>query len=195
MRGFPKINRVLGKLRYNKQGLAMFNPRKEQDGAVNLSLLADTVQSMLEPGDDPIAALANVSAVINCYLDDINWVGFYILKGRELVLGPFQGLPACTRIGEGKGVCGQAVVTERPVVVANVHEFPGHIACDTASNSEIVIPLFKDGRVYGVLDVDSPSLNRFSEADAAVLTRIGQRISAFLSGTPKTPDAALDASP
>ncbi|MDR1430179.1 MAG: GAF domain-containing protein [Spirochaetaceae bacterium] len=160
----------------------MFNSRKEQDRAANLALLADTVQSMLEAGDDPIAALANVSAVINFYLDDINWVGFYFLKGKDLVLGPFQGLPACTRIEEGKGVCGRAAATAKPVIVANVHEFPGHIACDSASNSEIVIPLFQDGRVYGVLDVDSPSLNRFSGADAAVLTRIGEEISAFLSG-------------
>jgi GAF domain-containing protein len=136
---------------------------------------------MLEDDDDPISALANISAAINFYLDDINWVGFYILKGRKLVLGPFQGLPACTRIDEGKGVCGRAAAEGKPVVVANVHEFPGHIACDAASNSEAVIPLFKDGRVYGVLDVDSPSLNRFSERDAAVLIRIGQEISAFLS--------------
>jgi GAF domain-containing protein len=137
---------------------------------------------MLGEGDDPISALANISALIKFYLDDINWAGFYILKGTELVLGPFQGLPACTRIREGKGVCGRAAAEGKPLIVANVHEFPGHIACDAASNSEMVVPLFKNGRVYGVLDVDSPSLNRFSEAEAAVLTRIGQRISAFLSG-------------
>jgi GAF domain-containing protein len=160
----------------------MFNPRKEQDRAANLALLAETAESMLEEGDDPIAALANISALINFYLDDINWVGFYLRKGTELVLGPFQGLPACTRIQEGKGVCGRAAAEGKPVIVANVHEFPGHIACDAASNSEIVVPLFKGGRVYGVLDVDSPSLNRFSEAEAAVLTRIGRGISAFLSG-------------
>jgi GAF domain-containing protein len=159
-----------------------FEPRKEQDRAANLALLADTVPSMLDGEDDPIAALANISAVINFYLDDINWVGFYILKGTELVLGPFQGLPACTRIGEGKGVCGRAAAEGKPLIVADVHAFPGHIACDAASNSEMVVPLFKDGRVYGVLDVDSPLLNRFSGPEAAVLTRIGQEISAFLSG-------------
>jgi GAF domain-containing protein len=159
----------------------MFDPCKKQDRAADLALLENTVQSMLEDDDDPISALANISAVINFYLDDINWVGFYILKERELVLGPFQGLPACTRIGEGKGVCGRAAAEGKPVVVADVHEFPGHIACDAASNSEIVIPLFKDGRIYGVLDVDSPSLNRFSEREAAALIRIGQKISAFLS--------------
>jgi GAF domain-containing protein len=159
----------------------MFTPRTEQDQAANLVLLAETAQSVLEDEDDLIAALATVSALINFYLDDINWAGFYILKGTELVLGPFQGLPACTRIGVGKGVCGRAVQEARPVIVPNVHDFPGHIACDSASNSEIVIPLFKDGRVYGVLDVDSPSLNRFSGPEADVLTRIGQGISAFLS--------------
>jgi GAF domain-containing protein len=157
----------------------MFDPHKKQ--AANFALLENTVQSMLEDEDDPIAVLANISAAINFYLDDINWAGFYILKGKELVLGPFQGLPACTRIGEGKGVCGRAAAEGKPVIAANVHEFPGHIACDAASNSEIVIPLFKDGRVYGVLDVDSPSLNRFSERDAAVLIRIAQGISGFLS--------------
>jgi GAF domain-containing protein len=169
----------------------MFNPRKEQDRAANLALLADTAESMLGDGDDPISALANISALINFYLDDINWVGFYILKGTDLVLGPFQGLPACTRIQEGKGVCGRAAVERKPVIVANVHEFPGHIACDAASNSEMVIPLFKGSRVYGVLDVDSPSLNRFSETEAAVLTRIGQRISAFLSGSAEAADEVL----
>jgi GAF domain-containing protein len=107
--------------------------------------------------------------------------GFYILKGTELVLGPFQGFPACTRIGEGRGVCGRAVQNAEPLIVANVHEFPGHIACDSASNSEIVVPLFKDSRVYGVLDVDSPSFDRFSGPEADVLIRIGREISAFLS--------------
>jgi GAF domain-containing protein len=160
----------------------MFNPRKEEDRAANLGLLEDTVQAMLEEEDDPVAALANISAVINFYLEDINWVGFYILKGTELVLGPFQGLPACTRIGEGKGVCGRAAAEGKTLVVPDVHAFPGHIACDAASNSEMVVPLFKNGRVYGVLDVDSPSLSRFSEPEAAALTRIGQRISGFLSG-------------
>jgi GAF domain-containing protein len=160
----------------------MFDPRKEQDRAANLKLMADTVESVLRDEDDPIAALANISAMINFYLDDINWAGFYILKGKELVLGPFQGLPACTRIGEGRGVCGRAVLEGKPLIVADVHEFPGHIACDSASKSEIVIPLFRDGRVYGVLDVDSPSLNRFSDLEAAALIRIGEGISGFLSG-------------
>jgi GAF domain-containing protein len=135
---------------------------------------------MLEDENDIIAALANISAVLKVYLDDINWVGFYILKGKELVLGPFQGLPACTRIGEGKGVCGKAVLDANPVMVGNVHAFPGHIACDSASNAELVVPLLRQGRVFGVLDVDSPTLNRFSEAEAEYLIRTGDLISAFL---------------
>jgi GAF domain-containing protein len=150
----------------------VFDPRKEQNRAANLVSLTDAVRSMLEDEDDLIAALANISAVIRFYLDDINWAGFYILKGTELVLGPFQGLPACTRIGEGRGVCGRALQDAKPLIVANVHEFPGHIACDSASNSEMVVPLFKGGRVYGVLDVDSPGFDRFSgpEADALIET-------------------------
>jgi GAF domain-containing protein len=100
------------------------------------------------------------------------------------VLGPFQGLPACSRIAEGKGVCGKAAADGKPVIVPNVHEFPGHIACDAGSNAEIVVPLFKGGRVYGVLDVDSPRLNRFGPPEAEALTRIGDLVSAFLDQCP-----------
>ncbi|GHT67372.1 hypothetical protein FACS1894110_12750 [Spirochaetia bacterium] len=146
----------------------------------NLDLMVQTVKAMLEDETDTIAALANVSAVLNHYLPDINWVGFYLLKGKELVLGPFQGLPACTRIGEGKGVCGKAVQDQKPVIVADVHSFPGHIACDSASVSEIVIPLFRAGRVFGVLDVDSSQLNRFTALEADYLGRAGGLINAFL---------------
>ncbi|GHU55779.1 hypothetical protein FACS189442_3740 [Spirochaetia bacterium] len=150
------------------------------DAEANLDLMVKTVKAMLEGETDMIAGLANVSAVLNHYLPDINWVGFYLLKGKELVLGPFQGLPACTRIGEGKGVCGRAVQDQRPVIVADVHNFPGHIACDSASASEIVIPLFRADRVFGVLDVDSPQLNRFTALEADYLGRAGGLIGAFL---------------
>jgi GAF domain-containing protein len=146
----------------------------------SLALLAAAVDEMLKGEDDIIAALANISAAIKVYLEDLNWAGFYFLKGKDLVLGPFQGLPACTRIKEGKGVCGKAVQDRQPVLVADVHTFPGHIACDSASASEIVIPLFRNGEVYGVLDIDSPKLNRFTELELDYLSRIGQRISAFL---------------
>ncbi|MBQ8992977.1 MAG: GAF domain-containing protein, partial [Turicibacter sp.] len=114
---------------------------------------------------DLIANLANASALLNQFLQNINWVGFYLVKGNELVLGPFQGLPACIRIPFTKGVCGHAATTKETVIVKNVHEFPGHIACDGATNSEIVIPIVKDGQLIGVLDIDSPILNRFSKVD------------------------------
>ena len=112
-----------------------------------------------------IANLANVSALIREYVGDINWAGFYLMEGGKLVLGPFQGKVACTEIEVGSGVCGTAVAQRKTQLVKNVHEFSGHIACDGASNSEIVVPLFKDGEVFGVLDIDSPSLARFSEED------------------------------
>lgn len=112
-----------------------------------------------------IANLANASALLNITVERINWVGFYLFDGIELVLGPFQGLPACIRIPLGKGVCGTAALERRTIVVPDVHAFPGHIACDSASQSEIVVPLFRGGNLFGVLDVDSPELNRFSKVE------------------------------
>ena len=127
--------------------------------------------TMDEP--DITANLANVSALINLALEDINWAGFYIMKEGQLVLGPFQGKPACIRINVGSGVCGTAVAENKTQLVKNVHEFPGHIACDSASNSEIVVPIHnKDGSVYGVLDIDSPSFERFTEEDKAGLEAV-----------------------
>ncbi|GIU19810.1 GAF domain-containing protein [Shewanella sp. MBTL60-007] len=123
------------------------------------------VQALLASEDDTIAALANFSALLNDNLTDLNWVGFYLLKNNELVLGPFQGKVACSRIPVGKGVCGTAVVTNSTQRVDDVHQFVGHIACDSASNSELVVPLRRNGKVIGVLDIDSPSLSRFSEID------------------------------
>ena len=111
------------------------------------------------------ANLANASALLYNTLQDINWAGFYLMQSGRLVLGPFQGKPACIEIPVGKGVCGTAVERNETVIVKNVHEFPGHIACDGASNSEIVIPLRKDGKIIGVLDIDSPKFSRFSEED------------------------------
>jgi len=105
-------------------------------------------------------------------LPDLNWAGFYFLKGGELVLGPFQGRPACVRIAVGKGVCGTAVTRRASVVVADVHAFPGHIACDSASNSELVVPLIKNGVVHGVLDLDSPLLERFDDEDRQACERL-----------------------
>jgi L-methionine (R)-S-oxide reductase len=122
----------------------------------------------LQAGErDAIANAANLASLIWYTLPDLNWAGFYFLKGDELVLGPFQGKPACVRIGLGKGVCGAAAAAAGTLVVPDVHAFPGHIACDTASNSELVVPLLKDGRVLGVLDLDSPLFERFDAEDAA----------------------------
>jgi len=112
---------------------------------------------------DVLANISNVTAIIKACVGDLNWAGFYLMKNGELVLGPFQGLPACNRIQVGKGVCGTAIEERKSQLVPDVHLFPGHIACDSASNSELVVPIIKDGKAYGVLDMDSPSKNRFKE--------------------------------
>ncbi len=112
-----------------------------------------------------IANLSNASALLNQALTDINWVGFYLMEDGKLVLGPFQGKPACIEIRVGRGVCGTAVEKDETMLVENVHDFPGHIACDSASNSEIVVPIHANGEVVGVLDIDSPSFSRFDTED------------------------------
>lgn len=123
------------------------------------------VEALFTGEDDLIAAMANFSALINDQLTELNWAGFYVLKGDELVLGPFQGKVACVRIPVGKGVCGTAVALNQTQRVDNVHEFDGHIACDSASNSEIVVPVRHNGQVVAVLDIDSPVFSRFTEID------------------------------
>ena len=123
------------------------------------------MQSLAEGVPYTMTNLANASALLNEKLSDINWVGFYTMKNGQLVLGPFQGKVACTIIPLGKGVCGNAAAQDRTLVVPDVHAFPGHIACDSASNSEIVIPMHRNGEVFGVLDIDSPVLGRFTEKD------------------------------
>ncbi|MDO6618095.1 GAF domain-containing protein [Shewanella sp. 6_MG-2023] len=123
------------------------------------------VLALMEGEDDLIAGMANFSALLNDNLDDINWVGFYIKRNDQLVLGPFQGKVACTRIVIGKGVCGTAAANDETQLVADVHQFAGHIACDAASNSEIVVPVRQGNDVVAVLDIDSPSLNRFDTDD------------------------------
>jgi len=117
----------------------------------------------------PIANLANASALLYQTLDNLNWAGFYLMENGQLVLGPFQGKTACIEIPVGRGVCGTAVERGETILVKNVHEFPGHIACDSASNSEIVVPIRKNGEIIGVLDIDSPLLGRFTEDDQAGL--------------------------
>ena len=129
--------------------------------------LVDELGHLLSGEPDGIANLANTAAVIYHGLPHLNWVGFYLLQGGTLVLGPFQGKPACVRIAVGKGVCGTAAEQRRSVRVDDVHAFPGHIACDTASRSELVVPLLRDGKLLGVLDLDSPRLARFDARDQA----------------------------
>ena len=129
------------------------------------------LKSLIEDESDRIANLSNASSLLNYFLDDINWVGFYLYeeKTNELVLGPFQGLPACVRIENGKGVCGTAFRGNDIFIVDDVNEFPGHIACDANSKSEIVLPLYKDGQGIGVLDIDAPIYERFTEEDRSGL--------------------------
>ena len=127
------------------------------------------VKALTEGIPYPIANLANTAAAIWQAVDRLNWAGFYLMQDGALVLGPFQGKTACIRIPVGKGVCGTAVRENRTVRVEDVHQFPGHIACDCASNSEIVVPIYKNGEIYGVLDLDSPYFARFTEEDQAGL--------------------------
>lgn len=134
--------------------------------------IAAQLRSLLEGERDFIANAANFSSLLYHSLPDLNWAGFYLQKDGELVLGAFQGQPACVRIALGKGVCGTAAEQRQTILVDNVHDFPGHIACDSASNSEIVVPLIKDGQLIGVLDLDSPSLARFDDEDARGLNEL-----------------------
>ena len=132
-------------------------------------LLLEQLKSLIENERNVIANLANASALLHLSLEEINWAGFYLAEGEELILGPFQGKPACIRIPFGKGVCGTAAQTDTVQRIDNVHLFAGHIACDGASNAEIVIPLHKNGKDVGVLDIDSPVFHRFSETDQQIL--------------------------
>ena len=132
---------------------------------MDYKLLCAQLKALTEDVENEISNLSNASALLWQELGDINWVGFYKMEGGVLVLYPFQGKPACTKISVGKGVCGTAVAENRTQLVPDVHQFPGHIACDCASNSEIVVPIHVGGEVWGVLDIDSPSLNRFTEED------------------------------
>lgn len=134
--------------------------------------LAAQLRALLEDERDWMANAANFSSLVYHTLPAVNWTGFYFLQGDDLVLGPFQGKPACVRIGVGKGVCGLSASQLDTIIVPNVHEFPGHIACDAASNSEIVVPVFDGQRLLGVLDLDSPQLGRFDEQDAEGLNEL-----------------------
>ncbi|HCY06985.1 MAG TPA: histidine kinase [Erysipelotrichaceae bacterium] len=129
---------------------------------------------------DLIALLSNLSAFINESIDNINWAGFYIYKERELVLGPFQGKIACTRIKPGKGVCGTAYINKETIIVKDVNKFEGHIVCDSASKSEIVVPIIVNNEVWGVIDVDSPILDRFKDKEKKMLETISFKLASYL---------------
>lgn len=135
---------------------------------MNVKTVCGQIKGLAEISRDKLVLLPNISAVLNEALEDINWVGFYLVKDDSLLVGPFQGKPACVKIEKGKGVCGTAWLKDEVQLVDDVHQFPGHIACDSASNSEIVIPLHDRGKVVAVLDIDSPSFGRFQK-DAADL--------------------------
>ena len=137
-------------------------------------LLCRQLRALTEGVPHPVANCANASALLFDALEDVNWAGFYFLQGDVLVLGPFQGKPACIEIPLGKGVCGTAAAADATQLVYDVHDFPGHIACDSASNSEIVIPLHRGGKVFGVLDIDSPAVGRFTPEDRDGLERFAR---------------------
>ncbi|MDR2899300.1 MAG: GAF domain-containing protein [Clostridiales bacterium] len=158
----------------------MFTEKKLNSRTERYEELEMSVRYTLADETDIICGLSMASAIINVYIDSINWVGFYILKNGELVLGPFQGLPACIRIAVGKGVCGTAAKEGRTVIVKDVNEFPGHIACDVCSNSEIVIPIFTNGELYGVLDIDSHEIGRFDQEEAKCLEAVARDIGEFV---------------
>ena len=144
--------------------------------------LEASLRSLLAGETDLVAAAANMSSLLYWSLPDLNWVGFYLVEAKsgDLLVGPFQGKPACVRIPLGRGVCGTAAAERRTVVVKDVHEFPGHIACDSASNSEVVVPVISAGRLIGVLDLDSPVPGRFDEVDAEGLEKL---VEVFVAAT------------
>ena len=147
----------------------------------NYNLLEKQVSSLIEDESNLIAILRNVSALLNDSIDQINWVGFYLIENEALILGPFQGHPACVHIAIGKGVCGTAVSEEQTQLVDDVNAFPGHIACDANSKSEIVVPLRKNNQIIGVLDIDAPITSRFTDVDKNGLEQIVARIEKQIS--------------
>lgn len=150
----------------------MYTPKNSCD----YLLLCRQAMEIIDADPYCVPSFSNLSALLMNFLPDLNWAGFYFLRDNMLVVGPFQGKPACVHIPKGKGVCGAALSADRTLNVPDVHAFPGHIACDTASRSEIVIPLHRDGKPAGVMDIDSPEHGRFSEEDEAGLTELGRII-------------------
>ena len=161
----------------------MLSIHKSENTEKNYKTMVTVINDFLKDEKDVIANLANISAIINSYVQNLNWVGFYILKKDELVLGPFQGMPACVRIKPNTGICMSCVSSKQIVNVPNVQEVPNHIACDSATKSELVAPIFKNGNIYGVLDLDSPMLNRFTKLEEKYILEISSLISEFLSNS------------
>jgi GAF domain-containing protein len=155
---------------------AVTAPRPGESPDVLYADLLQALDGLLAGERDPVANLANASALLYASLPDLNWAGFYLLRDGGLVVGPFQGKPACVRIGLGQGVCGTAAARRETVLVEDVHAFPGHIACDAASNSEIVVPMLAGERLIGVLDLDSPRTGRFGAEDARGLEAFVARL-------------------
>ena len=158
----------------NLKGIEKMNEKQR------LNYLLMLLEGQLDSEKDALANISNASALIYAIIDGLNWAGFYFMKDGELVLGPFQGLPACNRIKLNSGVCGSAATTRKTQLVPNVHEFPGHIPCDSASNSELVIPIIKGDIVYGVLDLDSPELNRFTELEANYFEKFVEKLNKYI---------------
>lgn len=157
------------------------------------TVLNSQLRALIHSVPHPIANFANASALLFQTLDRLNWAGFYFMKDGQLVLGPFQGKTACIEIPVGKGVCGTAVGEKQTILVENVHEFPGHIACDSASNSEIVVPIFRSGEVVGVLDIDSPVFSRFTKEDRAGLEAFVRVLEEEIFGHEERKDAVAGA--
>lgn len=147
-------------------------PLRKMNEEERLKYMIILLKGQLSSEKDDLANISNATGIINACVDKLNWAGFYLLREDELVLGPFQGLPACNRIAIGKGVCGKAVETREIQLVPDVHLFPGHIACDSASNSELVVPIIKDSKIIGVLDLDSPIKERFSALHVEYFTKL-----------------------
>lgn len=152
----------------------------KMDDKARMAELLNFVKIQVDDEKDPLALMSNISAFIMSSTRNLNWAGFYLLKDGELVLGPFQGLPACTRLTLDKGVCAKAFNDKKITKVDDVHEFADHIACDSASESELVVPLFRDGKVYGVLDLDSPSKNRFTDLEVDTFDKLARLIEKYL---------------
>jgi len=152
------------------------NIEKSTNVEENYEILLSNLEYYIIKGDNLVTNLSNLSALLNYFLSDINWVGFYLYDGDKLYLGPFQGLPACTQIALGNGVCGTSAATRESIVVEDVHSFKTHIGCDSASNSEIVIPIIKNDQLIGVLDIDSPIFSRFNETDKKYLEKVIRKL-------------------